>query len=284
MVLLSIFIIQNVFFNLIPLILLRSLIFSMIDYNYKTKIFKAVFFDFGGTLMDAESDKKAHYYMMKEIKKTYQLPTSEEELVTLYEKQLFNQDMTLKDNSENNGIDIIHFQKLHFYSVSAFQSLLKRFDLKITLNDSLLFNKIYLENHLKYIHLAEGAEKAILLVKEKGYHCGIISDIDIDYQQEQFKALNIDQYFHSITTSEEVKNYKPATPIFQAALKKANCLGKEALMVGDSYNKDILGGKNMAMTTIWINRYQNQIDKKNILADFTVSELKEIIPILNNVL
>jgi HAD superfamily hydrolase (TIGR01549 family) len=259
----------------------------MSNSNYKKNNFKAVFFDFGGTLMDAESDKKAHYYMMKEIKKIYQLPASAEELLTLYEKQLFNQDMTLKDNKDNaknNNKDGYYFHKLHFYSELAFQSILQQFNKKVTPNDLQLFHENYLENHLKYIHLVEGAWEAILLVKERGYHCGIISDIDLDYQQEQFKALNIDQAFHSITTSEEVKQYKPAALIFQVALHKANCQGEETFMIGDSYSKDIIGGKNMAMTTIWINRYQNQIDKKNISADFTVTELKEILPILNNFL
>lgn len=57
---------------------------------------KAVFFDFGGTLMDTESDKIAHFHMMKAIKEHYQLPVTEEQLVNLYESQLFNHDMTIK--------------------------------------------------------------------------------------------------------------------------------------------------------------------------------------------
>ncbi len=256
------------------------------NHNYQEKKFKAVFFDFGGTLMDAESDKIAHFHMMQEIKKIYQLPVSEEELVNLYEQQLFNKDMTLKDIKEHNNTDGSNFRKLHFYSELAFQSLLKYFDnnIKIGAEDLLLFNDLYFQNHLKYIHLAEGAQEAILLVKERGYHCGVISDIDLDYQQEQFKALHIDQNFHSVTTSEEVQNYKPAIQIFQAALKKANCQGQEAIMIGDSYRKDIVGGKNSGMTTIWINRYQNHGEVNNSLADFTVCQLKEIVPILNDIL
>lgn len=260
----------------------------MNKYSSQEKKFKAVFFDFGGTLMDAESDKIAHYFMMREIKKIYKLPASEEQLVILYEKQLFNQDMTLKNIKSHKNAGNNNFQKLHLYSELAFQSLLKHFsnNRKICSSDLLLFKKIYSKNHLQYIQLSEGAQDAILLVKEKGYHCGVISDIDLDYQQEQFKALNIDQSFHSITTSEEVQNYKPAPQIFQVALQKANCQGKEALMIGDSYSKDIIGGKNMAMTTIWINRYQNQNENKknNSFADFTVGQLKEILPILNRLL
>lgn len=258
----------------------------MHKHTNKKSFYKAVFFDFGGTLMDAESDRKAHYYMMKEVKDIYHLPSSIEELVIIYEKQLFNKDMTLKDSPGNNNADGNHFKKLYFYYELSFQTLLKHYNIRVSPADFPLFKKIYIENHLKYISLAEGAWDTILLVKEKGYHCGIISDIDLDYQQEQFKALTIDQAFHSITTSEEVRYYKPASPIFEAALKKANCSGREALMIGDSYHRDIVGGKQMGMLTIWINNYQKQTDKNNnfVDADYIVNELKEIIPILKNVL
>ena len=263
--------------------------FYMNNKNNKNSSYKAVFFDFGGTLMDAESDRKAHYYMMKEVKDIYHLPSPVEELVILYEKQLFNKDMTLRDNTEDDDKGDNHFKKLYFYYEFSFQTLLKHYNIRISPADFPLFKKIYIENHLKYISLSEGAWDVILLVKEKGYHCGIISDIDLDYQQEQFKALTIDQAFHSITTSEEVRYYKPAAPIFEAALKKANCLGKEALMIGDSYHRDIVGGKQMGMLTIWLNNYQKQIGTNNTFtdfadADFIVNELKEIMPILKNIL
>jgi HAD superfamily hydrolase (TIGR01549 family) len=254
--------------------------------NHKDSNFKAVFFDFGGTLMDAESDKVAHYYMMKDLKKFYQLSATEEELVNLYHKQLFNLDMTLKDTSHNGDSNNNQFRKLYFYSKSAFQSLLKEYNLKASPSDFRLFQKIYYQNHLKYIRLVEGVWDALLLVKNNGYHCGIISDIDLDYQQKQFQALGINDAFHSITTSEEVKHYKPDPAIFKAALQKARCLGKEAIMIGDSYTKDIIGGKNMEMTTIWINNYQNHLDKNMATdkADYRISQFKEVIPILNKLL
>ncbi len=231
--------------------------------------------------MDAESDKVAHLYMMKEIKKRYQFSASEEQLVNFYQTQLFNHDMTLRGHSQHSNDQ---FKKLHFYSENAFCSLLKEWSIKrITNSDINWFNKIYLDNHLKYIKLVEGTWDVIGLVKEKGYHCGIISDIDEDYQIKQFRALNLTDVFHSITTSEEAKKYKPDPYIFTIALNKADCQGKEALMIGDSYSKDIAGGKNMKMTTIWINRYQSHTDQAG-LADYTVSELKEISPILNHLL
>jgi len=246
----------------------------------KKNTLKAVFFDFGGTLMDSESDKVAHLHMMKEIKSQYQLSAKEEQLVDQYHTQLFNNDMTLKSHSQN---DNVQFKQIHFYSEAAFCTLLKQFSIKITDSDRNWFNKIYLDNHLKYVQLVEGVWDVMDLVKKNDYHCGIISDIDEYYQVSQFQALNLTDAFHSITTSEEVRNYKPDPNIFRIALNKANCKGNEAIIIGDSYAKDIAGGKNMGMTTIWINRYQNHPGETN-LADYIVSRFKEIIPVLNHLL
>ncbi len=229
--------------------------------------------------MDTESDKIAHFHMMKAIKEHYQLPVTEEQLVNLYESQLFNHDMTIKGRSQGDGVQ---FKRLHLYSENAFKSLLVYFNIGVSSSDIDWFNEIYLHNHLKYVQLVEGALDAISLVKENGYHCGVISDIDNDYQLRQFQALNLDDTFHSITTSEEVRSYKPDPDIFRIALDKANCRGNESLMIGDSYSKDIVGGKNMNMTTIWINHYQNNADKA-IQADYIVKQFKEIIPIFSKI-
>jgi putative hydrolase of the HAD superfamily len=246
----------------------------------KKNSLKAVFFDFGGTLMDSESDKIAHIHMMKDIKEQYRLPVSENILVNMYESQLFNHDMTIKNRSQNNNGK---FTRLHFYSENAFKSLLQEFNIETTYSDIDWFNKIYLKNHLKFVKLVEGVKEGISLVKDKGYHCGIISDIDNDYQLKQFQALNLDNAFDSITTSEEVKAYKPDEVIYKVALDKANCQGNQALMVGDSYHKDIAGAKKMNMTTIWINYYQNSKEEK-CLADYIIKEFKEILTIFNEIL
>lgn len=230
--------------------------------------------------MDSESDKIAHIYMMKDIKEQYQLPVSEKILVSIYESQLFNHDMTIKTRSQNNNRQ---FTRLHFYSENAFKSLLQGFNIETSDLDIDWFNKIYLDNHLKFAKLVEGTKDVIALVKERGYHCGIISDIDNDYQLKQFQALNLDNAFHSITTSEEVRVYKPSEYIYKIALDKANCQGNDALMVGDSYNKDIAGGKKMNMTTIWINRYQDT-KEETFLADYIIKEFKEILTIFNKIL
>ena len=244
------------------------------------KSVKAIFFDFGGTLMDAESDKIAHQNMMKDIKTHYSISVSEEDLLEIYQSQLFNNDMTIKEFAQSSSMQ---FKRLISFSFNAFRGILKEFNIEAKKTDMDWFNIIFLDNHIKYAQLVEGVWDVINQVKDKGCHCGIISDIDNDYQQKQFQSLKLNGVFDSITTSEEVKVYKPGPCIFETALNKASCKGNESIMIGDSYSKDIAGGKNLDMTTIWIDNYQNNLQKP-ALADYTIKQLKDIIPIFNKIL
>ena len=243
------------------------------------KKYKAIFFDFGGTLMCAESDNVAHLHMMKEVIQKYNLSASPEDMVTKYNSYLFTKEMTLLDTDPEEK----SFTPLRESTKKAFRGVLGEYDIQPSKEDFQWFSKSFIENHKKYIKLFPETLSILRKLKKTNLHMGIISDIDNDFQDFQFKAFGISEIFDSITTSEEVQIYKPKTKIFQVALNKAECQGKECIIIGDSYKKDIVGGKNMGMTTIWINKFsKNNTD--NDKADFIVKDLKEISPILKELI
>ena len=248
--------------------------------NKETKKYKAIFFDFGGTLMDAESDNIAHLHMMKEVIQKYGLSMSDEEMLIKYNSFLFTKDMTLLDTDPKEKA----FTPLRDLTRKAFTGLLSDFNIKPSLEDLRWFKELFFENHKRYIELFPETFKIIDQIRNNdSIHIGIISDIDNDYLDFQFNTFGIIDIFDSITTSEEVQSYKPEVKIFQVALKKAGCRGDESIIIGDSYKKDIVGGKNAGMTTIWINKFQMEdIDTEK--ADFIVTHLKEISPILDKLL
>jgi HAD superfamily hydrolase (TIGR01549 family) len=246
----------------------------------EVKKYKAIFFDFGGTLMCAESDNVAHLHMMKEIIQKYNLPASPKDMVTKYNSFLFTKEMTLKDiDSEEKS-----FTPLRESTKRAFRGILLEYNIHPSVEDYQWFKETYFENHKKYVKLFPETFKIIDQIKNNdSIHIGIISDIDNDYLDFQFNIFRIYNLFDSITTSEEVQSYKPESKIFQVALNKAGCEGEESVIIGDSYKKDIIGGKNMGMTTIWINKFSGDnadMDK----ADFVIKDLKEISPILDGLI
>jgi len=243
------------------------------------KKYKAIFFDFGGTLMCAESDNVAHLHMMKEVIQKYNLSASPKDMVTKYNSFLFTKEMTLLDT----GPEEKSFTPLRESTKKAFKGVLAEYDIQPSKEDFQWFSKSFFENHKKYIKLFPETLLILRELKNTDLHLGIISDIDDDFQDFQFKIFGISEIFDSITTSEEVQSYKPESKIFQVALDKARCQGKESIIIGDSYKKDIVGGKNMGMTTIWINKFSgDDTDKEK--ADFIVKDLKEISPILKELI
>jgi len=243
------------------------------------KKYKALFFDFGGTLMCAESDNVAHLHMMKDVIQRYNLSVSPEDMVTKYNSYLFTKEMTLLDTDPEEK----SFTPLRESTKKAFKGVLGEYNIQPSKEDFQWFSKSFVENHKKYIKLFPETLLILRESKKTNLHVGIISDIDNDFQDFQFKVFGISEIFDSITTSEEVQIYKPKEKIFQVALNKARCRGEESIIIGDSYKKDIVGGKNMGMTTIWINKFQpDNTDTEK--ADFVVKDLKEISPILDKLI
>ena len=247
--------------------------------NNETKKYKAIFFDFGGTLMCAESDHVAHSHMMKEVIQRYNLSASPEDMVTKYNSFLFTKEMTLRDTDPGEKA----FTPLRESTKKAFKGVLAEYNIQPSKEDFQWFRKSFLKNHKKYIKLFPETLTILRKLKKTNLHIGIISDIDNDFQDFQFKVFGIEKIFDSITTSEEVQSYKPKAEIFQVALGKAGCQGKESIIIGDSYKKDIIGGKNMGMITIWINKFTGD-DADMDKADFVVKDLKEISPILGGLI
>ncbi|MDI6916205.1 MAG: HAD-IA family hydrolase [Thermoplasmatales archaeon] len=197
---------------------------------------KAVFFDFGGTLISVESDESAHYHLMESVKNRYGLNEPVEKLLKNYRGHTHSYP-TPVEYRKNFGRENI---------MNAFMKILKN-----KKPDYEWFWDEYLKMHRKHVRLYPGAVEVLSWVKKNSFHLGMISDIDSDYLYNQLKALNIKNIFDSITTSEEVGYRKPDKRIFNTALKKAECTGNESIYVGDKIDRDIAGGKNVGMKTIF---------------------------------
>lgn len=61
------------------------------------------------------------------------------------------------------------------------------------------------------------------------------------------------EFFDFTITSEEVGVEKPNLRGFQMALENWNCSAEDVIMIGDSYENDILPAKSLGFKSIWIN-------------------------------
>lgn len=90
-----------------------------------------------------------------------------------------------------------------------------------------------------------------LAVLHRQYKIGIIAN-QIPGTATRMKQYGLSPYLDLIVASAEEGIAKPDVRIFQAALERANCPAKNAAMIGDRLDNDILPAKRIGLTTIWV--------------------------------
>jgi len=117
-----------------------------------------------------------------------------------------------------------------------------------------------------------------LLEKFENKIC-LVTDLTAQIQYRKIKKLGIEQYCTNLVTSEEAGCEKPHPYLFMMALGKLGLRSHEVCMIGDSFNKDIMGATNLDMAAIWFN-HENKIEsyEENLITE--VKSFKEILGML----
>lgn len=141
---------------------------------------------------------------------------------------------------------VLYFQKmLELNGLNSLKYALKLYDTywNTFLDNMAVFNRVteFLE-----MHTSQGCKFCIL------------TDLTAHIQFRKIQKLNLSQYIDYLVTSEEVGVEKPDALMFEKALEKLRCSANEALMIGDNWEKDILGATAKGIRSIWINH-----DKKS---------------------
>ena len=79
-------------------------------------------------------------------------------------------------------------------------------------------------------------------------------------------------FFKAVVISGEVSWKKPSQHIFKIALSKLSTKPEETIFVGDDYEADIVGAKNVGMKTVFLSKESNEYQK----TDITIESLKEL--------
>ncbi|MFQ4142815.1 HAD family hydrolase [Chlorogloeopsis sp. ULAP02] len=89
--------------------------------------------------------------------------------------------------------------------------------------------------------------------RQMGIELGIVSNFDSRIYSV-LQALELRDFFSSITISTQAGAAKPDPKIFTIALEKHNCPPAAAWHIGDSFTEDYHGAKAAGLRGIWINR------------------------------
>lgn len=121
-------------------------------------------------------------------------------------------------------------------------------------------------------HLLEGAIEVLDELKAN-YSLHIITNGFEEVQHKKLKTAGISTYFESITTSEEAGVKKPNPGIFELAMRKALAKPESSLMVGDNFEADVMGAKNLGIQSVFFDYYS----RDEITEVPTVKKLNELL-------
>jgi len=86
-----------------------------------------------------------------------------------------------------------------------------------------------------------------------GIELGVLSNFD-SRLYSVLQALDLAQFFTSVTISTEVGAAKPDPQIFAVGLNKHNCPAQLAWHIGDSLKEDYQGAKAAGLRAVWLKR------------------------------
>ncbi len=118
---------------------------------------------------------------------------------------------------------------------------------------------------------------------ERHYRLAILSNVDNASLRETLKLLQVS--FALTVSAEDAKTYKPSLALFNKAIEMLDDMGvskNEILHIGQSKHHDVNPGRELGLTTVWVDRRHGQQGSGATLATaadphLTVTSLAELV-------
>lgn len=217
------------------------------------KVIKAIIFDLDQTLLDR----------IGSLKRFLNWQINFFQLVPNAQKQQFIQRFIELDANGSVWKDVVYQQLI--------------IEFKITQFSVAFLLDLYLHDFNRFCLAFEGVEHSIQQLYQDGYQLALVSNGKTPFQEHNFKALGLNEYFSTIIVSEAVGIRKPETAIFNLASQRLGVQPEQCIFIGDHEQADILGAKRAKMKTIFFNE---DININSNHADENLHHFSDLITIL----
>ena len=146
--------------------------------------------------------------------------------------------------------------------------------LEFQIEDALIhsLSEDYILHLTTFAHLFDNTIE-ILDYLQPNYQLHIITNGFSDAQQRKLQGSKITHYFKTVTNAEMAGVKKPNPIIFHHALQLAKAKPEESIMIGDSFEADVMGALDVGYDAIFFN-YRKEKTDPHIKSISQLSELK----------
>ncbi len=193
-------------------------------------------------------------------------------------------------NHDLKAIENMYFEDLHHSHlkvidgsiseehshIARFQKIASHFNINFHQNEYLKMIEIYNKTSQNFKRAIPNAPETISSLKSYGFKIALITNGRTENQKRKIALCNLHSSLDIILISEEIGIRKPAKEIFELALLLAKTDSSEAVMIGDSWDSDIVGAQAANIQPIWVNRGRHQ----NLLPN-SIVEVQHVTELLN---
>ena len=223
---------------------------------------KAIFFDADDTIIDHhECERQALIHMFSGIN----VPFLNEyhDIFRPLDRQLWD-DALLTSSPPVAAADIpTHRFKLLFERIA------------VPYTDYTHANELFKTGLANTSALFEHAEETVAYLHSLGYTICVVTNGKTALQKPRVANSKIGKYISRIIVSEEVAAPKPSPIMFDTLLAELQIAPAEAIMIGDSLEKDIQGAFNAGIKAVWYNP-EGAENHTNIRPDYEITSLLEL--------
>lgn len=115
---------------------------------------------------------------------------------------------------------------------------------------SFAFEQLHMLNH----NVIPGVHEMLDDLRGKGVKLGLLTNGFAQSHRKKIADLGLDRSFDAFFLADEVGMVKPDPEIFRYACKRLGSSVESAVMVGDIYERDIIGAREAGLFTVWVNR------------------------------
>lgn len=244
--------------------------------HYSPEQIKVIFFDINGTLMHRKKSGDENFLAaLNDFTGRWDHEEADwnpQAILTQYKQELRTQQKNLPEHSQEE------------IQAASLRQTLKPYPFAI--NDDSLKAWIGRINNKRTSHF-ELLPDVLSTLKElsKHYKLAVISNSSKTNMILAFKDVGLDQLIplDHIFTSLKKKWKKPSKAIFCYAYKQMGVLPSQAIMVGNSWQNDIMGAIKAGMDTVWLRaapKKSSTFRRVGIRKIIIVQEFKRLLPVL----
>jgi putative hydrolase of the HAD superfamily len=123
-------------------------------------------------------------------------------------------------------------------------------------------------------------QMTLLELTKRGIRLGVVSDAPQPQAWLRLCSLGLQHVFDAVVTFEDTREHKPNPAPFREVLRRLAVEPREALMVGDWAERDVVGAKSLGMTTVFA-RYGDTFQTTESGADYDIDDVFELVEIVD---